>query len=223
MPATTDAFVFDLYGTLLDVRSVVTQVSAVLGGRGDASRLLDRWRQAQLEYTWHRALMKRYADFEAVTRDGLDYAAAEQGLELDRGARQALVAVWDRLAPYAEVPATLDRLAPTPRAVLSNGSPAMLGRAVAASGLAPRLGPVLSVDAVQTYKPSPAVYRHAAETLGLRPERITFVSSNAWDAAGAKAFGFRTVWVNRAGAPFARLGVRPDVEARDLTRLLEAA
>lgn len=215
------AYVFDLYGTLLDVRSLTGLVAAALGPGADAGRLLDLWRRTQLEYAWQRALMGRYADFEAITADALDYAAEAHGVALDAATRATLLGVWDRLTPYPEAAGVLDRLAPAPRVVLSNGSPAMLARAVEGSGLATRLTALLSVDAVRTYKPDPAVYRFACEALGLSPEAITFVSSNAWDAAGARAFGLRTVWVNREGAPRARLGVAPDVEARDLGALIE--
>ncbi len=216
------AFVFDLYGTLLDVGSVTEACRAVVpaGQSSDPAALVELWRAKQLEYSWLRALMDRYVDFEAVTGDALDYAAARLGLRLDPGARAGLLEAYRRLSPFPEAVEVLDRLAPRPRAVLSNGSPAMLRASLAGSGLEGRLDPVLSVDAVRTYKPSPAVYRVACDALGLPAEAITFVSANAWDAAGAAAFGFRTVWVNRRGLPFDRLGVSPHVEARDLTALL---
>jgi 2-haloacid dehalogenase len=54
----------------------------------------------------------------------------------------------------------------------------------------------------------------------LTPARIGFVSSNGWDAAGAKAFGFTAIWVNRAGAPIERHGPNPDSILRSLTELL---
>lgn len=216
------AFVFDLYGTLLDVRSVAEACRSAMpaGPSSDPGPLVDLWRAKQLEYSWLRALMGRYVDFWAVTGDALDYAAARLGLRLDGGARDRLLDAYRRLSPFPEAADVLDRLAPRPRAILSNGSPDMLRASLAGSGLEGRLDPVLSVDAVGTYKPSPAVYRIACDALGLPAEAITFVSANAWDAAGAAAFGLRTVWVNRSGLPFDRLGVSPDVEARDLTALL---
>ena len=77
---------------------------------------------------------------------------------------------------------------------------------------------VLSVDSVRVYKPHPEVYRLATSALELLPAEIGFVSANGWDAAGAKAFGFRVFWINRAGAPVEELGVQPD---HVLTRLAE--
>ena len=52
---------------------------------------------------------------------------------------------------------------------------------------------VLSVDFVDIYKPAPQVYALAANSLRLPPDRIGFVSSNCWDAIGARAFGFTDV------------------------------
>ena len=74
-------------------------------------------------------------------------------------------------------------------------------------------------DLVPRFKPDPAVYRIAEESFGVTRTLIGFVSSNGWDAAGAKSFGFRVFWVNRAGQPVERLGVRPDATVRDLSEL----
>jgi 2-haloacid dehalogenase len=54
------------------------------------------------------------------------------------------------------------------------------------------------------------VYQLAVSRLNVAAERIAFVSSNCWDALGAKAFGFTVFWINRARAPLDRLGFAPD-------------
>jgi 2-haloacid dehalogenase len=75
-----EAFVFDAYGTLFDVHSVVTRCEACWPGKGTA--LSQLWRAKQLEYTWQRSLMQRYAPFSTVTREALAYACEALGLEL---------------------------------------------------------------------------------------------------------------------------------------------
>jgi 2-haloacid dehalogenase len=102
---------------------------------------------------------------------------------------------------------------------LSNGAPKMLAAAVASSGLTKHLDHVISVDAVKTYKPSPQVYALAPKTLGLAARELLFVSSNAWDVAGAKSFGYQVAWCNRTNAPAENLGVTPDLIVRTLTEL----
>jgi 2-haloacid dehalogenase len=120
------------------------------------------------------------------------------------------------------VPAALARLAPRPRAILSNGSPRMLQAAVASSGLGPHLDYVLSVDTVKTYKPAPAVYALGPRALGVPVAELLFVSSNAWDVAGAKAFGYRVAWCNRGQAPEEELDLRADVVISRLDELPDA-
>jgi 2-haloacid dehalogenase len=200
-------YVFDAYGTLFDVHSVVAAGGEITR---DPVTLSATWRQKQLEYTWLRALMGRYEDFWAVTEAALRHAVRRLGLEATEAQFGRLMNAYLSLACFPEVPAALQRLAPRPRAILSNGSPRMLEAAVASSGLGPSLAHVLSVDAVKTYKPAPAVYALGPAALGVPAGELLFVSSNAWDVAGAKAFGYQVAWCNRTGAPEEELGVRAD-------------
>ena len=216
------ALVFDAYGTLFDVHSVTAAAEAIWPGKGAA--LSQLWRTKQLEYTWLRSLMGRYEDFSHVTESALRYACAGLKLPLDDAQRAQLLEGYLHLAPFPEVPAALERLRGIRLAILSNGSPAMLEPVVFNAGLHGRITDVLSVDAVKVFKPDPRVYRLAVDRLGVPAKAIGFVSSNCWDAIGAKAFGFRTFWVNRAGAPVDEMGVRPDHELRslgDLTPLVQ--
>ena len=123
------------------------------------------------------------------------------------------------LACFPEVPTALARLAPRPCAILSNGAPRMLAAAVESSGLGPHLAHVLSVDAVRIFKPSPAVYALGPAALGIPAGDLLFVSSNAWDVAGAKAFGYRTCWCNRQKAPMDVLGLTSDYEVERLDQI----
>src|SRR4030095_8103729 len=61
-------YVFDAYGTLLDVHSALEARRAITA---DPVTLSALWRQKQLEYTWLRALMGSYVDFWAVTEAAL--------------------------------------------------------------------------------------------------------------------------------------------------------
>jgi 2-haloacid dehalogenase len=209
-------YVFDAYGTLFDVHSVVEAGREITG---DPIALSTLWRQKQLEYTWLRALMGTYADFWTVTEAALRYAIRRLGLAATEAQVRRLMDAYLSLACFPEVKTALGRLAGRPRAVLSNGAPSMLATAVAASGLGGLLEHVISVDRVKTYKPSPRVYALGPETLGLPAGELLFVSSNGWDVAGAKAFGYQVAWCNRTGAPEEELGVHPDLVLEALDRL----
>lgn len=211
------AFVFDAYGTLFDVHSVIEAGRAVTA---DPAALSTLWRQKQLEYTWLRSLMGRYEDFWAVTESALKFSLGRLGIAAAEGAIRRLMEAYLSLSAFPEVEGALAAMAGTPLGILSNGSPAMLAAVVRSSGLEGRFAHVLSVDAVRTYKPSPAVYELGARAFGLPPGEILFVSSNGWDVAGAKAFGYRTCWCNRLGAPREHLGVAPDLEVSRLDEIL---
>jgi len=200
------ALVFDAYGTLYDVHSVQARCEALWPGEG--AQISQLWRVKQLEYTWQRSLMRRYAPFSQITRDALTYVCELLKLRLEKSQEDALMEQYLRLSAFPDVPGALQAFGQQKLAILSNGSPDMLDPLVAHSGL--RFDAVLSVDALKIYKPAPEVYQLAVDRLGVRKEDIGFVSSNCWDAAGAKTFGFSVYWINRAGAPVDRLGFQPD-------------
>jgi 2-haloacid dehalogenase len=214
--------VFDAYGTLFDVDAAARQAAAEPGAAW-ADRwpaLSADWRRKQLEYTWLRGLSGRHTDFRTVTAEALDWSLARHGMA-DPALHDRLMALYDRLPAFPEVPAALARLAAGGwrLAILSNGTPAMLASAVAGAGLAGRFAAVLSVEEVSVFKPAPQVYALVAARLGVAPAATVFVSSNGWDAWSASAYGMRAVWVNRAGAPPERLPGQPEMSLTDLAAL----
>ena len=215
------ALVFDAYGTIFDVHSVTRLAEALFPGKGAA--LSSAWRTKQLEYTWLRSLMGQYEDFSRVTQSALEWTFEALAIEAEESAHHALLGEYRKLAMFPEVPAALEKMAAArPLAILSNGHPDMLNAVVDHNGLRNLFrGGVLSVHPAKVFKPHASVYRIAEDQLGVPRSLMGFVSSNGWDAAGAKSFGFRVFWVNRAGAPVERLGVRPDAIVRDLAGVVE--
>jgi len=202
------ALVFDAYGTLFDVHSVIARCESLWPGQGAA--LSHLWRAKQLEYSWLRSLMGRYVDFETITADALRHACEVLGLACDDARTRNLMEAYRNLATFPEVADVMRVLGGRKRAILSNGSPDMLNAVVRHSGLETSLDAVLSVDACKVYKPDPRVYQLAVDALEVDREHIGFVSSNGWDACGARNFGFQTFWINRAGTPADVLGIAPD-------------
>jgi 2-haloacid dehalogenase len=212
-PART--IVFDAYGTLFDVHSAVARHSAALGP--EAARLSEFWRAKQLEYSWVLSLAGRYEPFWTLTESALDHAFARCP-GADRGLRDKLLEAYRTLDAYPEVPSTLERLRARGlrTGILSNGDPGMLGAAVSSAGIARLLDAVLSVEAAGVFKTSPATYRLVLKAFEVQPREVVFVSSNRWDIAGAAAFGFSPVWVNRTGLPDEYPGLDPVAVVRDL-------
>ena len=163
-------------------------------------------------------LMRRYAPFSTVTREALAYSCETLGLELTAERMEALMSEYNMLALFPDVEHTLKKLQGRRLAILSNGSPDMLQPLVAHSGLA--LDAVLSVDEVKIFKPAQEVYELAVRRLGVAQDKVGFVSSNFWDAIGARSYGFRVFWINRAGRAVDRTGLRPDRILKSLDEIL---
>ncbi|WP_425098024.1 haloacid dehalogenase type II [Tropicibacter sp. S64] len=217
--------VFDAYGTLFDVTAAARQAAEQPGQAALAEiwpALAADWRAKQLEYSWLRAITGDHVPFWQVTQDGLDWAMEKAGLD-DPELRELLLALYWELAAYREVPMMLATLKAQGLccAILSNGSPDMLEGAVDHSGIGLYLDAVLSVEDVGVFKPARAVYDMVGARFGCSADDVLFASSNGWDAAGAAAYGFRTVWVNRTGLPQDRLMAQPHHVLTDLTSLPE--
>jgi 2-haloacid dehalogenase len=213
-----DAVFFDLFGTLLSLGPLDDACDRVAPGRG--AELATRWRARQLEASWLRTAMDRWADFDVVTREAL--LATLQELGVDEPADVDAVADAFVGLPLADgAGSAVEALAAArlPSGVLTNASERMLARTVERLGLP--LEHLLSVDRARRFKPHPSVYRLALEATGLAPEQIGFVTANGWDAAGAGAFGFRVAWLRPSptailppvGAPPPIIATWPEIPA----------
>jgi 2-haloacid dehalogenase len=192
---TIKAVVFDAYGTLYDIQSVAAVTEEAFPGYGEI--ITQIWRIKQLEYTWMRSLMRRYEDFSVITRESLAYTLRVLGLTYDVAAFARIMEKYLHLDLYPDAKATLDALKGRKLAILSNGSTEMLNALVKNSGLEPVLDATISIDSQRIFKPAPDAYSLIEQRLGVRPTDVLFVSSNPWDACGAKAFGLNVAWIER--------------------------
>ncbi|MEM9796025.1 MAG: haloacid dehalogenase type II [Pseudomonadota bacterium] len=220
-----DTVIFDAYGTLFDVNAAARQASedpAFPELRDIWPKLSADWRDKQLQYTWLRAITGEHADFWQVTGEGLDWALEASNLT-NADLRPRLMQLYRELSPFPEVPDMLGALKDRDLStgILSNGSPEMLESAVRSAGIARLLDHVLSVESVGIFKPASQVYDMIGRAFGCEAGHVLFVSSNGWDAAAAKGYGFETAWVNRAKAPMDRLPWQPDHVLDDLRGIPE--
>jgi 2-haloacid dehalogenase len=193
------AFVFDAYGTLYDVQSVLTHVERACPGRG--ALITQIWRLKQLEYTWLLTSMEAFADFAIATRDSLIFALKSAGVTPNEAMIAELENAYLHLAPVPEAREALEGLSGYTRAIFSNGSAAMLDALVQNSQFLPLFEHVISVDPARAYKPSPKAYALVAAATGIPASETMFVSSNGFDVVGAKRFGFQVAWIRRGGGP----------------------
>ncbi|MGH6708703.1 MAG: haloacid dehalogenase type II [Bradyrhizobium sp.] len=192
---TIKAVVFDAYGTLYDIQSVAAITDEAFPGHGEI--ITQIWRLKQLEYTWLRSLMRRYEDFSVITRDSLAYTLRCLGLKNDDAVFARIMDKYVHLDLYPDARATLLAMNDRKLAILSNGSTDMLTNLVSNSGLDRVLDATISIDSKRVFKPSPEAYTLIESSLGIPPADVLFVSSNPFDACGAKAFGLRVAWIER--------------------------
>jgi len=216
-----DYYGFDAYGTLFDVHSAVARHKDLIGPMAD--RVSEVWRNKQLEYSWTRNSMGKYREFWLLTEQALDFALAIVP-GANKGAKPQLMSAYESLDCYEDVASILKQLQAggAKTAILSNGSPAMLRSAVDHAGIAPLLDEVISVDPIKTYKATQTVYALVSDIFAVKASEVSFQSSNRWDIAGAKTFGFYCQWINRTGQPDEYLDLSPDEIHSDLTGLIDS-
>ena len=209
-------FVFDAYGTFLDVDAAAREAAAEPGMEALKENWLPiakGWRERQLRYSWLCSMMGKYDDFWELTIRALDTTLEEHALASNDKVRARLLSLYSELSAYQEVPEVLANLKAAGHrlAVLSNASPSMLVKALDAAGISEWFDELLSVDVLKCYKPTPAVYQLIPDRFDCKPSDVTFFSSNNWDVSGAGAFGFKTIWVNRTGVAWDNLPGKPDI------------
>jgi len=214
------ALAFD-YLVLFNPDSVVPEVERAFPGKG--RELTNLWRTRQFEYSWLRSITDRYVDFFAVTEDALVYAANAMKVELTADDKRRLLDAYLHLAPWPDTADALRRLKESGIRVITiaNFSPTMLRSNAENAGLLGFFDALVSTDANRTYKPDPRAYRLGMDRLHLAKQDILFVAFGGWDAAGAKAFGYPTFWVNRFNQPHEQLGIQADQTSPNLAGLLE--
>lgn len=218
------ALCFDMYGTLCDTSTVTARLEAELDATGTVvDGVESTWRQRQLRYSTHATLMESYEPFWNLTARALDYALDVYGLDPSSERRRRILDAYDELEPFPDADETLRRLSEGGRevALLSNGNPSMLKRLAENTGLMKHLDKVISAGEVETFKPAPAVYEHAADRLDRSIDDCRLVSSNAWDVAGAGEAGMATAWVNRRNDVPETLGADPDLELASLSEFAD--
>jgi len=215
------AFVFDLFGTLLDVASLRTAVAEFTS---EPDAFVAIWRQKQLGYAFAATSMGCYEDFDALTARALEYAARNTGVTLDPDQQRSLVRAWNVMAPFADAKACLTELRAADIAcdVLTNSTVRTSMEALDHAGLAALIDTVHSVDEVRLYKPSPRAYGVVSASYRCAPDEFVFVTCNGWDATGAAEFGMRVAWCNRLGAPQETFGKAPTWTVSSLTELVPA-
>jgi 2-haloacid dehalogenase len=211
---------FDVYGTLIDPFRMEEHLRASFGDRAkEASEL---WRGKQLEYSFRRALMKKYQSFDVCTAQALRFVCSQMGIALSNAAQSALLSEYLRLPAYPDAAGALKSFAARGFTIVacSNGTEGSVRGLLKHAGVLPLFSKIVSVDSIRTFKPDPAVYEYLVAEARAAKESVWLISSNPFDVIGAKACGLRTAWVRRdPNRPFDPWDYEPDVVVPSLDKL----
>ena len=194
------ALTFDVFGTTVDWRGTITRegerLGAAKGIQVDWKSVADRWAQKYVE--------ARNRKGPWLPLDQILHRAGDEVLEefriggLTEAERESWSGLWSRLEPWPDVAPGLKRLRSRYLlAALSNANMA-LSIALARHANLP-WDQIFGTDTVRAYKPSPRVYCMALRRLGLEGNEVMMVAAHLFDLEGAKALGFKTAFVRRAG------------------------
>lgn len=228
--ASVKALVFDVFGTVVDWRTSVTQEVVALAKRKnltvDGAKFADAWRGGYGpsmnrvrtgEMPWTR--------LDGLHRIILDKILIDFGITgLSEAETDTLNRAWHRLRPWPDSVAGLARLKKRfIIAPLSNGNIALMTDMAKHSGLP--WDCILGAELVRHYKPDPEVYQSAAYFLDLKPADVMMVAAHLGDLRAAKTEGLRTAFVTRPleygpnGKPDLKADSLADVTATDFNDL----
>jgi 2-haloacid dehalogenase len=214
---------FDVYGTLIDTSAVGAEIERLLAGRGTA--FAAAWRQKQLEYTFRRAAMETYRDFNVCTAAALEYTSAAFGAQLTDAQKDRLLDRYRHLPAFPDVLPALDALRADGARLLafSNGVAQTVHDLLVNAGIRDRFEDIVSVDEAKTFKPDPVAYLHYVRRACESCAACWLVSANPFDVIGAVSAGMQAAWLQRdATVPFDPWELEPTVVITDLSQLAHA-
>lgn len=211
--------VFDVNETLLDLSSLDPHFERIFG---DGS-VRGEWFAQLVQSAMAATLTGRYDDFGVLAREALELLAKRQDVELSEEDVRVTLGRIRELEPHPDVEPALELLHSNGfrLAALTNSPYRTVEAQLASNGLRSFFETALSVDEVQKFKPHPAVYRMAAEKLGVERQELRLIAAHNWDTSGAIRAGCRAAFVARPRRVLGSLDEPVDIVGRDLIEVAE--
>lgn len=217
-----EAITFDSFTTLVDVHGPTR--TALAEFVDDPEPVATLWRSRAVAYRMVATFVDRYEPYTVTTREALEYALSSHGVELSEESTAAIAGTFDDLPVFDDVAGTVRRLdeAGYDLYILSNGERAQLESIVDRAGIHSYVSATIGADEIGAYKPSSAIYEHAAARTATPVERIAHVAAPWYDIYGAMGAGMQGVWVNRDDRPWDTFDGDPDLSVDSLTAVARA-
>jgi len=212
---------FDVYGTLINTQGVLILLEEMLEDK--ALLFSDTWRAKQLEYTFRRGLMKRYAGFSVCTKDALNYTCEALSVALTLAQKHQLLESYKTLPPFYDVEEGLSQLQQKYQLVaFSNGEKESVESLLNNANIKHYFTDIVTADEIKTFKPNPDIYKHLINRTHTKANNTWLISSNSFDVIGAKSFGLNAAWIKRSGsATFDPWDIEPNIVIHRLDDLMQ--
>ncbi len=206
--------VFDLMGTLLDLRALDTYFERFF----EDAAVRKEWFMQTLQLAMTATLTNAYEDFRVQADTGLEITARRYRVSLLGEEKNLILGTLHKLRAYSEVAQSLQRLrdAGLRLATLTNSTAQAAGAQLMYAGLRDHFEQVISADEIRCFKPAPEVYHLAARRMNVDPEQVRVVAAHDWDITGALRAGCAAAFVARPGHVMNPFGPQPDVRGADL-------
>jgi len=197
------AFIFDVFGTIVDWRNGVAKVCAETFAEKniefDPYEFADMWRgEYQPAMERIRSGNRGYVALDILHYENLERVLANTGLSnhFDNPEMDTLNRAWEKLPGWPDSASGLATL--KKHAIIapcSNGSIAMMTRIAKFSNLP--WDCILGAEIAQNYKPHADAYLKSVAALGLLPEEVMMVAAHNDDLHAARKHGLKTAFIVR--------------------------
>ena len=219
---------FDQYGTIVDMQTGLTELVTPFlrdkGWTGNPNQFVTWWRRTHFEDSMIDSLIDRgHTPYRQIGHRAVSQVLARANISYSQSEVEWLVSGIEKLKPFPDVLKSLNQLHKHYRlSILSNGDRDMLETAKPYIGF--KFDLTISVQEAGAFKPDKRTYAKAEEIIAsefgdIERSNILFVANHAFDCIGAKAWGFRTVFIDRRKRPFGESPHQPDLIVRDFTEL----
>jgi 2-haloacid dehalogenase len=219
---------FDQYGTVVDMQKGLTDMATPFlrdkGWSGSPNQFVTWWRRTHFEDSMIDSLLDRgHTSYRQIGHRAVSQVLARAEIEYTQSEVEWLVSGIEKLKPFPDVLGGLNQLHQKYRlSILSNGDRDMLEAAKPFIGF--NFDLTISVQESGAFKPDRRTYAKAEEIIGMEfknieRSNILFVANHAFDCIGAKAWGFRTVFIDRRKRPFGENPYQPDLIVKDFSEL----
>jgi 2-haloacid dehalogenase len=187
---------------------------------GQPGSVLELWFARLLRDAFALAASGGYRPFADIAASTL---AGASGHALSHEAVDGIVAGFAELDAHPDVEPAMRRAhdAGIRLITLTNGSARNTTALLRRAGVERYVQRVLSVDDIRRWKPTPEIYRYAADACQVQPDHLALIAAHSWDTHGAHQAGLTTGWVSRLEHRFPDIFDPPDVTGDDLIAVVD--